>query len=101
MFARAQLVIFTLSLIAASAALAHADCGSSDETTTAVTSLKANVARITSKIPDSTGPQEFNKLYRALGFSDSYFGATDDQLQSLDNYTNQGDSFFDEINDYL
>lgn len=43
----------------------------------------------------------FAGLYRDLGYSDSLFGATDDELLSLRTYTDTSDTFYAEINSFL
>jgi hypothetical protein len=46
-------------------------------------------------------PYEFAELYRDLGYTDAYFGATDDEIGNLNSYTDQEDSFYSEINGFL
>jgi hypothetical protein len=47
------------------------------------------------------GTYEFQKLWGRLGYSDEFFGATEDELTSLRSYIEKFDSFFSEINGYL
>jgi len=44
---------------------------------------------------------DFQKLYKDLGYTQAYFGATDSELEALETYTTTEDSFYREINDYL
>jgi hypothetical protein len=43
----------------------------------------------------------FSDLYKSLNYSSSYFEASSEQLQSLDNYTAKEDNYYTEINGYL
>jgi len=44
---------------------------------------------------------DFKALYKGLGYTDTYFGATEDELFALNTYTSTEDTYYKEINDYL
>lgn len=44
---------------------------------------------------------DFTTLYKGLGYSDAYFGATEDELFALNTYISKEDTYYREINDYL
>lgn len=44
---------------------------------------------------------DFKALYKGLAYTDSYFGAGEDELFALNTYTSTEDTYYKEINDYL
>lgn len=50
----------------------------------------------------SAGVYEFKKLFNQLGYpSPTYFGASEEEVQDLENYTSKEDTYYKEINSYL